>query len=208
MKGSFFAVNCRSVRIGSYKFNPTGRVLFSTEGIMLEAPVANSSDESTSRKWINVAILSEHLLQVQVNFNRQLPVIFLHVSPAVCRMFSSQLGLCKSSGPYWDIASTDESQKRLTLLPCSLDDSAKNAIKQAFVPKGVFIEINNAEANRLLVISSPLEVRVALDRVPVTTAVSAESTTSVSSKTNTASKESKENVCKIEVRNATLCFVI
>lgn len=204
LRGSFFAVNCRSVRIGSYKFNPTGRVLFSTEGILMEAPMVNNSEKTKSRKWISVAILAGDLLQVQVSFSRQLPVIFIHVSPAVCRVVSSKLGLYKS-GPYWDTASPDESQKRLTLLPCSLDDSAKNAIKQAFVPRGVFHEIDNAEANRLLVISSPPDVRNALDRLPVATAVSAEATTSISSKNSTASKE---NVCKNEVRNYSFVFVL
>lgn len=194
LSGPFFAVPCRSVRMGSYKFCPVGRALFSSEGVMLEAPVLDSSKvQSPDSQLISVVILAEQLLQVEVHFNRQLPVIFLYVTPAVSRKFSLKLGLHKN-GPFWDSASLDESHKRLTLLPCSLDDSAKNAIKQAFVPRGVFHEINIAQANRLLLMSSTPDVREAIDSLPVTTTVLTGPTDSP--KMCTALKE---NSCKIEV---------
>lgn len=197
LSGPFFAVNCRCVRIGSYKISPSERVLFSSEGIMLDAPkVSSHSDVSPSKpERIHISILARQLLQVEVNFNRQIPVIFLYVTPLVSRRFSSLLGLRKS-GPYWDSASIEESQKRLTLLPCNIDDSAKNAIKQAFVPKGVFREISNGEANRLLVISSPPDVREALDRLPDSTQVSAETSSFFTPPREHVKRESH---CKSEV---------
>ncbi|KAI9565273.1 hypothetical protein GHT06_009058 [Daphnia sinensis] len=200
LKGPFFAVNCRSVRIGSYKFTPAERVLFSSEGIMLEAPIFYAHDQPSQNDcvWIDVAIPAQHLLRMEAHFNRQLPVIFLTVAPSLCHRVSSGLHLDKS-GPYWDPLSEDESQKRLTLLPFSLDDSAKNAIKQAFVPRGVFSEISLCEANRLLVISSPSEVRNALQRLPSGTAVSAETTrASTSSKQEIKALEASDS--KIDMR--------
>lgn len=206
LSGAFFAVNCRSVRIGSYKFTPNGRVLFSSEGIMLEAPVYDPHQmqpTSLSSSWINIAIPAEKLLKVQAHFNRKLPVIFLNVTPTCSRSVSKQIGLIKSSSdPYWDTLSQKETEKLLTLLPYSLDDPAKNAIKQAFVHKGVFQEIDAKEANRLLVISSPPEVRDALGRLPPSTIVSAETSTA-SSKDSTACKENS----KIEV-NFLIRFVL
>lgn len=195
LRGPFFAVNCRSVRIGSYKFIPTERVLFSSEGIMLEAPIFYAHDQPSQNDclWIDVAIPTQQLLQMEAHFNRQLPVIFLTVTPTLCRRVSSGLRLNKS-GPYWDSLSEDESQKRLTLLPSSLDDSAKNAIKQAFVPRGVFREISSSEANKLLLISSPPEVRDALQRLPSGTAVSAETTR--------ASSSSKQDVKALEASDS------
>jgi len=202
LSGPFFAVNCRSVRIGSYKFTPVGRVLFSSEGITLQAPVFDNPDEPSEKSvvWVNVAIPAQQLLQVDAHFTRQLPVIFLSVTPNLCRRISSELGLPKS-GPYWDTLSDDESKKRLTLLPCHLDDSAKNAIKQAFVPKGVFREINQSEANRLLVISSPPEVRDAIKRLPAGTAVSAEPSGSTTLKQDMIG--CKEDATKVEVSSHT-----
>lgn len=203
LSGPFFAVNCRSVRIGSYKFIPVGRVLFSSEGIMLQAPVFHNHSQPSEKSgiWSNVAIPAQQLLHVDAHFNRQLPVIFINVTPNLCRLVSKELGLLKGAGPYWDPLSEDESQKRLTLLPSNLDDSAKNAIKQAFVPKGVFREINHTEANRLLVISSPPEVRDAINRLPSGTAVSAE--TSVSTSLKQDAVVCKEDASKVEVKSST-----
>jgi hypothetical protein len=50
LSGPFFAVNCRLVRIGSYKFTPVGRVLFSSEGIMLQAPVFHTFNQGAAVK--------------------------------------------------------------------------------------------------------------------------------------------------------------
>ena len=161
LSGPFFAVNCRLVRIGSYKFTPVGRVLFSSEGIMLKAPVFQTFNQPSENSgiWINVVIPAQQLLRVDAHFKRQLPVIFLDATPNICRSVCKELGLLKSAGPYWDYLSDEESKKHLTLLPFKLDDSAKNAIKRAFVPKGLFREINRTEANRRLVISSTPKVR-------------------------------------------------
>ncbi|EFX81449.1 hypothetical protein DAPPUDRAFT_317693 [Daphnia pulex] len=117
-------------------------------------------------------------MKVDAHFSQRLKVIFLNCLPSLCRQLSSKLGLPKS-GPYWDSASEDESKKRLTLFPGNLNYATKNAIKKVFVPRGVYHEINHAEANRLLVFSASPEVRDALNRLHAGTSVPAE--TSVSS---------------------------
>jgi hypothetical protein len=175
LKGPFVAVNCRFVRIGSYKFIPVGQVLFSSKGIMLQAPVFHNHNESSEKSavWVNVAIPTQQLTKVDAHFSQQLKVIFLNCLPKFCRQLSSKLGLTKS-GPCWDSASEDESQQRLILLLVNLEYAAKNAIRQVFFPQGVYDEIDHAEANRLLVFSAPPEVRDALNRLRAGTSVSAE----------------------------------
>jgi hypothetical protein len=128
-----------------------------------------------------------------------LEVVFLDVGSNWCRQLSSKLGLSKS-GPYWDSASKDDNQKRLTLLPNDLDNAAKNAIRQVFVSQGVYHEINHIEASRLLIISSslqPPEIRDALKRLAASTAVSAEA--SVSTTETQDVNGGKEDSCKVEV---------
>lgn len=170
LSGPFTAVECRSVRIGNYKFCPPGRVLFSSQGILLEAPIFDPIGASPGKEWTTLAIQVERVLNAEVNFKRDLPVIFIYVAPTASRAFCSQLGLDKQKF-YWDVLSKEESQKRLTLLPISLDEAAKRAIQQAFVPRGVFREISYERANEILVNSSPPEVRNAIERLPATTAV-------------------------------------
>jgi sentrin-specific protease 7 len=180
LKEPFVAIHCKSVRIGSYRFTPVGQVLFSSKGIMLQAPVFHNHNESSEKSavWVNVAIPTQQIMKVDAHFSKQLKVIFLNCLPSLCRQLSSKLGLPKS-GPYWDSASEDESQKLLTLFPGNLNYATKNAIKKVFVPRGVYHVINHAETNRLLVFSAPPEVRDALNRLHAGTSVPAE--TSVSS---------------------------
>jgi sentrin-specific protease 7 len=201
LNGPFFAVNCRSVRIGSYKIVPVGRVLFSSEGIMLRAPVFYNQDKPSEKSAVfNVAIPAQQILKVHAHFSRILKVIFLNVGPSWCRQLSKKLGLSKS-GPYWDSASEDENHKRLTLFPNDLDDAAKNAIKQVFVSQGVYHEIDHTEAYRLLIISSPPEIRDALKRLPTSTAVSAEASVSTT-ETQDVNGDGKEDSCKVEVSSS------
>lgn len=156
----YFLVNCRSVRAGSYRFTPTDRVLLCSKGIRLEAPVWKQSGQTAETKIETIEIESFQLLQLEVHFSRSMPVIFIYVAPSLSREISKKLGLKRDvpGSPYFDTLSKEECERRLTLLPSSLDETAKNAIRQAFVPKGVFKEINVAEANKLLFISSPPEV--------------------------------------------------
>ena len=151
LRGTFFAVNCRSVQIGSYKFCPFGRVLISSEGLMLEAQIFDPQEQSSSI-WTNVAIPFKEFSKVEACFDRKLTVIFIYASQKVARDVSIQLSLPNS--PYcWDPLSRKENERRLILIPFGLDNSAKNAIKVAF--NSVLGELNFAEANDLLVMSSP-----------------------------------------------------
>ena len=150
MNGPYFPLNCRSIRIGNHEFKPSSYVLFSSGGITLDAPVANPQGQS-SATWMNVTIPSKQLLRVAAYFNRSRPAIFLDVLPDLCSKVSSQLDLIPKNGPCWDCNSKDDSQKRLVLLPFSLDNSAKNALTAAYSDTNLFYEINKVEANLLLI---------------------------------------------------------
>lgn len=148
-------MSCRSIRIGSYKFCPPSRVLFSSDGITLEAPQFDPITKLAQNKWISIPIDIEQLSCVEISFERDLPVIFLSVAPKISRRISVRLGLDKN----WDPASPEQSQKRLILFPISLDDSVKRALRQAFVPRGLLSEITYDYANDLLVKSLLPELR-------------------------------------------------
>jgi sentrin-specific protease 7 len=146
IKGPFIPLNCRSVRIGSFKVSPTSPVLISVEGIELRVP------DIRNQSTVTVTIFSKQLLQFEAHLNRNLYVIFLYVTPTVSRKFSQKLGLQKNSpGPYWDSLSTVDSQRRMTLFLDNCDETTKNSIKQSFTPLGVFKEITYIEANQILV---------------------------------------------------------
>jgi len=134
----WFNLQVRSARVGSYKCVPTDRVLLSSEGISLKIPIMKDGRPSKTES-VNVAIPTKNMLDVQVHFSRTLSVIFLRTAPSVSRNVSKALGLSKGpTVPYWDQLSEQESQKRLTLLPHDLDETSKNAIKQAFALSGIY----------------------------------------------------------------------
>ena len=150
LSGNFFAVNCRSVQMGSYKFCPFGHVLISSEGLVLEAQVFDPQ-EQVSNIWTNVTIPFKEFSKVEACFRHRRTVIFINANRKVTRDVSIQLGLPNS--PYdWDSQSLKEKEKRLTLLSFGLDNFANNAIRDVFNP--VFRVINVREANRLLSLST------------------------------------------------------
>ena len=195
LKGTFFAVRCRSSRIGSYRVSPTDRVLFSSEGIMLEVPTLTASGVASTTP-VKLVITSREILRMDVHFGKSMPVFFLYVSPSAARSVREKLQMNKNGGPYLDVQSGDESQRRITLLPVELNDAAKSAIKQAFSPGAVFREISQDDANKFLVISSPTDVREMLDRLPSSTTATAESVIASPAR---ASMANKENGGKVEV---------
>ncbi len=140
--------------MGSYKFAPFGRVLLSSKGLILEAPVFDSHEQLSSI-WIDTAIPFQEFSKVEVCFDHHVPVIFIYVTQKISRTVSMQLGLSRS--PYcWDSLSHQQKEKRLTLLPYSLNNSAKTAIKEAF--NSILQEINRDEANQILLMSAPQDL--------------------------------------------------
>ena len=195
LKGTFFAVRCRSTRIGSYRVVPTDRVLFSSEGIMIEIPEVGS-EGLPSERLVKIVIVSKQILKLDMHPGKSMPVIFLSVTPSAAKIIREKLHMVRESKmPYLDIQSESESERRITLLPIELTDDAKNAIKQAFNPGGIYSEISQHEANRILVNSSPCEVRELIERLP--SATTAETTVITPSKPNMSNKE---NGGKVEVR--------
>ena len=160
LKGSFFAVTCRSARIGSYKVAPTDRVLFSSEGIMIEVPIVNADGKPSSKETAKLALSKPQILKLDVHYGKSIPALFIYLTPMASRTVREILKMTKDvPGIWFDPLSNDETHKRLTLLPDHLTDEAKYGIKQAFSVMGVYSEIGSAETNRILVLSSPPEVR-------------------------------------------------
>jgi sentrin-specific protease 7 len=57
--GSYTLVQCRTVRIGSYKVVPKDRVLLSSVGIRIAVPAIEDGEYLTSDVHLNPSVLSE-----------------------------------------------------------------------------------------------------------------------------------------------------
>lgn len=153
-------MNCLFVRIGYSKFIPlVGCVLFSSAGIMLETSkksIVDCEEQPPNNEFSDLKTLTipvEQLLQMEVSFNRKFPVIFIYVKPATSNSVCQQLGLSRNE-INWNSFGEEESHKRLTLIPYSLDGVERNALRQTFIPQNLFREIDIVEAERLLFLSA------------------------------------------------------
>jgi len=78
LKGSFFAATCRSARIGSYKVAPTDRVLFSSEGTMIEVQIMNADGKPSSKETAKLASSKTQILKLDVHYGKSVPAMFIY----------------------------------------------------------------------------------------------------------------------------------
>lgn len=152
MVGTYTLLDCRTVRIGNYKVVPKDRVLLSSAGIRIQVP--SLTDDSSV---VTVAMERSELRKVLINFGRGMPVLFLYTNRVAAERIRRTLGMEPSRGPYYDPNSLDDTQRRITLLPERIAEESKVALKSIF--EGILSELDNKEANELLVRASPREIQ-------------------------------------------------
>ncbi|PNF29866.1 hypothetical protein B7P43_G09538 [Cryptotermes secundus] len=153
--GCFTLLQCRTVRIGSYKVVPKDRVLLSSVGIRIAVPAIE--DDS---KCVTLSVDIGEIVKVLIHFGRGMPVLFLYTVPTAAARVRAALSMESKLGPYYDPTSPDETQRRITLLPERLHEDSKVALKNIFGPlSNVLEELSNKEANDILVRASPKEVQ-------------------------------------------------
>ncbi|XP_021936900.1 uncharacterized protein LOC110838211 isoform X2 [Zootermopsis nevadensis] len=153
--GSYTLLQCRTVRIGSYKVVPKDRVLLSSVGIRIAVPAIE--DESKS---VTLSVNIDEIKKVLIHFGRGMPVLFFYIVATAAARVRTALNMESKLGPYYDPTSQDETQRRITLLPERLHEDNKVALKNIFGSlTNVLEELSNKEANDILVRASPKEVQ-------------------------------------------------
>uniref|UniRef100_A0A1B6GPP2 Ubiquitin-like protease family profile domain-containing protein n=2 Tax=Cuerna arida TaxID=1464854 RepID=A0A1B6GPP2_9HEMI len=148
-------LQCRTVRIGSYKVVPKDKVLITPHGLKVTVPVLNS-DQSVELK-----ILYNEIIKVLIHFGRQMPVLFFYTRPAAAAKIRKALKMDDKNGFYYDSTSSNETHRRITFLPDKIDEDCKQTLKTIFSnpENNVFAELSGKEANDILVKASPKEVQ-------------------------------------------------
>ncbi|KAL0266315.1 UNVERIFIED_CONTAM: hypothetical protein PYX00_008899 [Menopon gallinae] len=160
--GLYTTLQCRSVRIGSYKTQPKERVFLSTKGVRFVVP-------SLKNEIVTILIPSAEILKILVHFGKQMSIVFIYASPKMGFRIRSQLGMESKLGPYYDpTASQDETHKRLSFFMEKMTDDNKIAIHTMFAHSELIEELSEKEANEILLRASPMDEHGALAR-PVDT---------------------------------------
>ena len=71
-------------------------------------------------------------LQVQAHFGKQMPLLFLYVKESACARARKVLKMTSAQSLFLDVSSSDETQKRITILPEKLSDENKSTLKSIF----------------------------------------------------------------------------
>lgn len=160
-------VQCR-LRIGSYKMAPKDPMVVDLKCIQLRIPTVLNEEDI-----VTISIKIDEISKVMTYFGRDLPAMFLDLTPACAVHIRTCLKMDDRAGPYYNPDSDDDLVKRLIVLPEELTESQRNQLLKLCSEMSalrcttdVFHErISKAMVNRLLIISSPPEARDDLIRL-------------------------------------------
>ncbi|XP_071581217.1 uncharacterized protein [Temnothorax nylanderi] len=144
------ALECRTVRIGSYKYIPREKVVISHTGVRFSVPLL---EDDTS--FVTLDVKYRDIVKLLIHFGKTMPVLFFYTSISTGTMIRELLGMQDPKGPYYDPAGKDHTHKRITLLPDKLPDDSKAILTSLFSRGDKIGELNPKEANDILIRASP-----------------------------------------------------
>ncbi|RZF40329.1 hypothetical protein LSTR_LSTR006938 [Laodelphax striatellus] len=159
------ALDCRTVRIGSYKVPPNDRVYITLRGIYITIPAIVCENVKIGIPW-------ESIVKILAHFGKGMPVIFIYTTAPMGAKIRKMLGMTdKNNFPYYDPASANESQRRITLLPENISNDCNDLLKKLFLnlERTEYEELSQNEANDILVRASPKEVQNQVQKAVVNT---------------------------------------
>ena len=92
------SLTCRSIRIGNYKVLPKDKITITEKGVQIKVPsIINPSEVVT------LNIVMKDILKVLVHFGKQMPLLFLYISPGACQRTRKLLKMTNSQSFYLDV---------------------------------------------------------------------------------------------------------
>ncbi|CAL1674391.1 unnamed protein product [Lasius platythorax] len=154
------AIECRTVRIGSYKYIPRENVIISHSGVRFSVPLL---EDATS--FVTLDVKYKDIVKLLIHFGKTMPVLFFYTSPNSSAMIRELLGMQDPKGPYYDPAGKDHTHRRITLLSDKLPDDSRPKLTSLFSRGDKIEELNPKEANDILLRASPRDNQPPLNTV-------------------------------------------
>ena len=104
---------------------------------------------------VTLNFLKDEVMKVMAHFGRSMPILFVYLVPAACVRVQKALRMDKKLGLFLDIGTTDDTQRRVTILPDKITDDARAILEEIF--KGCIEHLDSKTANEILVRSSPMD---------------------------------------------------
>ncbi|RXG71987.1 Sentrin-specific protease 7 [Armadillidium vulgare] len=160
----FVSLHCQSVRIGSYKVVPQEKLALSPKEIKIVVPPFAEGETDP----VCLIFPVKNIRKILAHLEAQVPLLFAYVMDPLARKVRQLLKMNDEKGFYFDPCSSEESQKRLTIIPESLQQNTIILLRNIFnfsllhtktkeeIP--LFEELTVKDANEILVRSSPVEI--------------------------------------------------
>ena len=100
------------------------KIAITENGVQIKVP-----DILNPKVVVIINIAMKDILKVHAHFGKQMPLLFLYISPAACQKTRKLLKMTNSQSFYLEVTSADETQKRITILPDKLNEDSKVIIK-------------------------------------------------------------------------------
>jgi len=98
-------------------------------------------------------LMKNDIIKIQAHFGRGIPALFVFASPSACAKIRTTLKMNKATGLWLDLSLSDESMRRITILPEKITEETKSLLLRLY--SGAIEEIDGQTANDILVKSSP-----------------------------------------------------
>ncbi len=95
------------------------------------------------------------MIRLSAHFGKAIPIIFLYLAPIACAAIRTQLKMDKRYGIWLDLGCSDETMRRVTILPDRITEESKTILKMLY--ENEMDELDSKAANEILVRSSPKE---------------------------------------------------
>jgi len=148
-------LECRSVRIGSYKTHPRAAVEINMEGIFME--VKPLGDEN----FVKLHIPPEDIIDCVAHFGQQMPILCIVGTSTLAGDVREKLNMAEGSELYYDPDSSDETQRRIIFVLVKMEREKKiitHVCSEWAKSRNVdpfLTEIDSNAANEMLVLTTP-----------------------------------------------------
>ena len=135
---------------------PREKVHITEKAIQLRVPKTDGTGQ-----LVTLTIKRESIMKILAHFGKSMPLLFLFCTAGECARIRQVLKMTNAkTGLWFDMGSSDETMKRLTILPDKLTEDNKKTICELY--KSIIEELDSKHANEILVRSSPKDSKVGI----------------------------------------------
>ena len=157
MVNNFCTLGCRMVRLGNYEVAPRGKLLTTEAFVQMKVPRITCVGGKKASDFVTVEIPWREVLNALAYFGRELPILFLFLSPKGSRKLREILKMRNRFSFFMDsCAGQDDSQRRVSIHLSEIRREEVLSLKGQL--KGKLHEIKLLNAENIFNHSAPSEL--------------------------------------------------